>query len=96
MQIYYSKTQLLIPAIILLLTGVQSFILIVTYDLALKMCIVNSFLSSNLSFFFFCRFMYPLTWGKNGSFCRNEFQKTIYFGKKSVIFKIKKKNRKSV
>lgn len=53
MQIYYSKTQLLIPAIILLLTGVRSFILIVTYDLALKMCIVNSFLSSNLSFFSF-------------------------------------------
>lgn len=38
--------------------------------------------------------MYPLTWEKNGSFCRNEFQKTIFFGKKSVIFQIKNEQKK--
>lgn len=38
--------------------------------------------------------MYPLTWGKNGSFCRNEFQKIIFFGKKSVIFQIKNEQQK--
>lgn len=32
--------------------------------------------------------MYLLTWGKNGLFCRNEFLKIIFFGKKSVIFQI--------
>jgi len=58
------------------------------------MYIISRFLSSNFSFFFFCRFTYPLTWGKNGSFCRNEFQKIIFFGENSVIFQIKHEQQK--